>query len=127
MIEESEASSIAYKIVKALMHCHSSNIMHRDIKPENIVFDANGEPKLTDFGFALYQEKKCSWNDTVGSPLYMSPEMLYGKYGQECDVWSLGVVIYFMLTGDYPFEGETIAETNKKISFGSFIMPTHVS
>ena len=52
-LTEKEASEIMYKIVKALNHCHSMNIMHRDLKPENIVFGADGEPKLVDFGFAI--------------------------------------------------------------------------
>jgi calcium-dependent protein kinase len=55
---EKEASEIMYKIVKALNHCHSMNIIHRDIKPENIVFGADGEPKLVDFGFAIQQAKE---------------------------------------------------------------------
>ena len=52
-LTEKEASEIMYKVVKALNHCHSMNIMHRDLKPENIVFGADGEPKLVDFGFAI--------------------------------------------------------------------------
>jgi calcium-dependent protein kinase len=65
--------------------------------------------------------------DTVGSPYYMSPEVLFGKYGKECDVWSLGVVIFQMLTGDYPFDGDTVAEINEKIRKGSFNVPDSVS
>ena len=58
--------------------------------------------------------------DTVGSPYYMSPEVIYGKYGKECDVWSLGVVIYQMLSGEYPFDGPTTADINEKIRMGRF-------
>tara|TARA_B110000285_G_C14850103_1_gene479528 strand:+ start:149 stop:403 length:255 start_codon:yes stop_codon:yes gene_type:complete len=78
--------------------------MHRDLKPENIVFAADGEPKLIDFGFAIQHTGKNDWLDSVGSPLYMSPEALYGKYGKETDVWSMGVVIYHILTGELPFD-----------------------
>jgi len=65
--------------------------------------------------------------DTVGSPYFMAPEVIYGKYGKECDVWSLGVLIYFMLTGKYPFDGETIAEINQKSLIGKFEMPKNIS
>ena len=65
--------------------------------------------------------------DTVGSPYYMSPEVIYGKYGKEVDVWSLGVVIYQMLSGDYPFDGDSVAEINDKIRAGRFDMPKKIS
>jgi serine/threonine protein kinase len=116
-----------YKVMKALNHCHSLNIIHRDIKPENIVFGSDNEPKLVDFGFAIKQGQDNAWMDTVGSPLYMAPEVIYGKYGKECDVWSLGVVIYQMLSGDYPFDGMTVAEINEKIRIGRFEMPKDIS
>ena len=57
-MSEKEASEIIHKILKALLHCHDQNIMHRDLKPENIVFDKDGEPKLTDFGFAIENKQR---------------------------------------------------------------------
>ena len=98
-MSEKQASEIIYKIIKALLHCHDQNIMHRDLKPENIVFAENGEPKLIDFGFAKLHKGNDDWLETCGSPHYISPEALYGRYGKETDVWSMGVVIFQVLTG----------------------------
>ena len=92
---EKKASELVFKIIKALVHCHDQNIIHRDLKPENIVFDQYNEPKLVDFGLAIQNNsKEHTWMDSVGSPYYMAPEMLYGKYGKEVDVWSMGVIIF---------------------------------
>ena len=126
-MEEREASEIMMKIVKALIHCHELNIMHRDLKPENIIFGPDGEPKLTDFGFALEHKKGMTWLECVGSTHFMAPEVLYGKYGKECDVWSLGVIIFQTLTGELPFDGPTDAEVRDKIRFGQFKMPDNLS
>ena len=63
----------------------------------------------------------------MGSPFYMAPEVVYGKYGKECDVWSLGVVIFQMLTGEYPFDGDSTAEINEKIRIGRFKIPDNIS
>ena len=101
--------------------------MHRDLKPENIIFGPDGEPKLTDFGFATEHKKGFSWLEIVGSTHFMAPEVLYGKYGKECDVWSLGVIIYQMLTGELPFNAKTDPEIRDKIRFGQFEMPENIS
>ena len=124
---EKEASQIVYKCIKALNHCHDLNIIHRDLKPENIVFDAEKEPKIIDFGLAIDQPKENCWMDSVGSPYYMAPEMLFGKYGKEVDVWSMGVIIFQLLTGEYPFDGYTPATIAEKIRIGSFDMPKNIS
>jgi serine/threonine protein kinase len=97
------------------------------LKPENIVFDSHGEPKLIDFGLAIDQPKENCWMDTVGSPMYMAPEMIFGKYGKECDVWSMGVIIYNCLTGEYPFDGFTPETIAGKINTGHFEMPKNIS
>ena len=125
---EKKASKIVHKIIRALIHCHDQNIIHRDLKPENIVFDCEDEPKLVDFGLAIQQNsKEYVWMDSVGSPYYMAPEMLYGKYNKEVDVWSMGVIIYQMLTGEYPFDGFRPNDVADKIRVGSFKIPDSVS
>lgn len=120
-INESSAADIMYKLLMALQHVHSSGIIHRDIKPENIMFGADTEVKFIDFGFAVIQDKREL--DVAGTPYYIAPEVLTGVYGKECDIWSLGVVLYQMLTGLMPFDGNTAAEVFGKIKKGKFNIP----
>lgn len=95
---------------------HKKRIVHRDIKPENILFQSKDPKdktiKLTDFGFAqFYDNEKGGMSDTLGSPLYMAPEIIKKvKYDFKVDVWSLGVITYILLTGRPPFSGKTKEE-----------------
>lgn len=82
------------------------------------MFGADGEVKFIDFGFAIIQDKKDL--DVAGTPYYIAPEVLSGKYGKECDIWSLGVVLYQMLTGCMPFDGQSAPEVFSKIKKGAF-------
>ena len=91
---ELEAAIEIRKILRALQHCHSQDVIHRDIKPENIMFGEVGDIKLIDFGFAIKCNNRRATMSVAGTPYYIAPEVLDNYYGKEVDIWSLGVVIY---------------------------------
>jgi len=71
------------------------------------MYGEEGNIKLIDFGFAIISDRKKANLDVAGTPYYIAPEVLTGKYGKQCDVWSLGVVLYQLLTGNMPFDGNS--------------------
>jgi len=108
-LDESEAADLIQKLLLAVNYLHLSGISHRDIKPENVLvggIDDLEYPKLIDFGLSRFIDKKVPFSSNVGTPLFMAPEMRSGKYNQACDIWSLGVTAYFLITGKYPFTGK---------------------
>lgn len=122
VFNESEAATITEKLLCALNHCHNKNIAHRDIKPENILYsskDEHSEVKLIDFGLAKKSTGNSKVYDTiVGTPCYLAPEVLEGTYTNSCDIWSLGVVLHLMLSGNMPFEGNTAEDIYRNIKQG---------
>ena len=101
---ENLAASAINKILRALLHCHKSNVVHRDIKPENIMYDRSGEVKLIDFGLAKQATSSKKLHTIAGTPYYIAPEVLNGSYNRECDIWSVGVLLFVLVTGTYPFD-----------------------
>ena len=109
-MEIREAVRIVADVATAVFYAHRSNIVHRDIKPGNILMDASNQPHLTDFGLASQLDASAlTANGTVvGTPIYMAPEQAAGRFGAAlpaCDQYSLGTVLYELLTGRPPFSG----------------------
>ena len=94
-------------------------MIHRDIKPENVMVTENGRVKLIDFGLSRASRTK-KLTTVTGTPYYISPEVLKGKYHAESDIWSMGVLLYFLVSGLKPFEGDTREELFGKISKSQF-------
>ena len=108
---EEEAKLLVYKMFKVVNYLHCKGIIHRDIKPENFMFEnneENAEFRLIDFGLSIMMNdglERIKENRIIGSPLYIAPEALEGEYGYEGDIWSLGVIMFALLSGKVPFPG----------------------
>eukprot|EP00245_Coleochaete_scutata_P016446 TRINITY_DN7686_c0_g1_i1.p1 TRINITY_DN7686_c0_g1~~TRINITY_DN7686_c0_g1_i1.p1 ORF type:complete len:533 (+),score=103.98 TRINITY_DN7686_c0_g1_i1:233-1831(+) len=107
---ERRAAMLTRIILGVVEQCHSLGVIHRDLKPENFLL-ANSDDdmalKATDFGLSIFFQPGEVFNDVVGSPYYVAPEVLRRKYGPEADVWSAGVIVYILLSGVPPFWAET--------------------
>ena len=112
-----EAAALLAKVADAVQAAHARGVLHRDLKPSNILIDAGGEPHVSDFGLAKRLEAEESVTHTgaiLGTPCYMSPEQAAGSRGDvgpTSDVWSLGTILYQMLTGRPPFQASSPMDT----------------
>ncbi|CAH8576415.1 unnamed protein product [Schistosoma margrebowiei] len=128
---ESEAAKIVYQISSAIAYLHERNIAHRDLKPENLLYTSNENGailKLTDFGFAKEVVTKKSLQTPCYTPYYVPPEILnFERYDKSCDIWSLGIITYILLSGCPPFfsqNGQPISPGMKsKIRAGKYDFP----
>ncbi|NLI91375.1 MAG: Stk1 family PASTA domain-containing Ser/Thr kinase [Peptococcaceae bacterium] len=105
-----KAIHIAYQIGEALAHAHANHIIHRDIKPQNILITLDGKVKVTDFGIARAASASTLTHtgDIVGSVHYLSPEQAKGaQTNEQSDIYSLGIILYEMITGKLPYDGDT--------------------
>ncbi|KAM7273443.1 hypothetical protein ACFE04_028107 [Oxalis oulophora] len=107
---ERAAAAVLRTIVEVVQMCHKQGVMHRDLKPENFLFANKKETsplKAIDFGLSVFFSPGERFNEIVGSPYYMAPEVLRRNYGPEVDVWSAGVILYILICGVPPFWAET--------------------
>ena len=119
MYSEKIVANLIQQIMSAIDYCHKNGICHRDLKPENILFlnkgnELNNPIKIIDFGLSqIIGDKKL--NSKVGTSYYVPPEVLMGEYSQKCDIWSVGIILCILLTGEPPFNGPNNAVIYSKI------------
>ena len=129
MYSEKEAAEIMQQIMSGIEYCHNNGIVHRDIKPENLLYlnkgnEKNNPLKIIDFGLSQTLDIKKILSSKVGTAYYVSPEILAGKYTEKCDIWSAGVILYVLLSGEPPFNGPSDGVIYSKIKKMKFAFPS---
>mmetsp|Transcript_14511 Transcript_14511/g.14121 ORF Transcript_14511/g.14121 Transcript_14511/m.14121 type:complete len:173 (-) Transcript_14511:730-1248(-) len=125
---EKDAALIIKQVLSAIKHLHDKNIAHRDLKPENIIFEDNDtnkmKVKLIDFGLSkILGLNKKEMLTKLGTPYYVSPEVLEGSYNKMCDLWAIGVITFILLSGTPPFNGRSELEIFNKIRCCDYDFP----
>ena len=125
MYSEKDAAIIFQQVMSCIQYCHNQNICHRDLKPENILYlnagsEKNNRIKIIDFGLSQASDRL---KTKVGTAYYVSPEILKGNYTQLCDIWSAGVILYILLSGDPPFNGANDSAIYNKIAEMRYTFP----
>jgi len=112
-----EIASILQKIARAVHHAHQRRVLHRDLKPSNVLLDSEGEPHVADFGLSklIADDERTDSDYIVGAPAFVPPEQIDGQSTVLSDVYGLGTILYWMLTGQRPFEAETLQQTLRKV------------
>jgi tRNA A-37 threonylcarbamoyl transferase component Bud32 len=128
-VSESFARAIFKQLVSAIHYLHCQDIVHRDIKLQNVLLTPDVHIKLIDFGYSVYNDSETKLHVFCGTPSYMAPEIVrrIPYDGKATDVWALGVVLYRILTGYFPFRAATEEELFAKIVTGQFEIPKFVS
>ena len=128
-LNETDCIKIFSQIVDGVAYLHKSHITHRDIKMDNILIDSDNNIKIIDFGFSIHAPPETKLKIFCGTPRYMSPEIISKKeyYGPPSDIWSLGVLLYAMLCGYFPFKGISEMDLYEKIKKGTFTSPEFLS
>lgn len=128
-LEELECKGLFRQLVAAIEYIHSQKVTHRDLKLENLLLENESIIKIIDFGFSTCFSHDKKVKLFCGTPTYMAPEIVSRKEysGPPADIWALGILLYVMLAGCFPFKAPTDRELFKKIEKGIFSIPSHVS
>ncbi|GMR45168.1 hypothetical protein PMAYCL1PPCAC_15363, partial [Pristionchus mayeri] len=129
-LEESEARHFFRQLVQAIAYIHDKGFAHRDLKPENLLLTEDLHLKVIDFGLCAKPSGVFKPLETAcGSPAYAAPELIKGTpyYGNEADIWSMGVLLYALLCGTLPFEDDNMQGLYRKIMRGSYPVPDHLT
>jgi 5'-AMP-activated protein kinase catalytic alpha subunit len=128
-LEEEEAARLFYEVISAVEYIHSIGVAHRDLKPSNILLTNELKIKLADFGLSNMYREGTKLTSPCGSPCYAAPEVIEGRAYEPllADIWSMGVVLYMMLTGYLPYQHKNTHSLYKLILNARYEIPSGVS
>ncbi|XP_049991901.1 sperm motility kinase 2B-like [Alexandromys fortis] len=128
-LQEDEARGIFRQILAGVSYCHELGIVHRDLKPDNIMLDGNGKVKIIDFGLGTQVKPGQRLDRHCGAYSFGAPELFLGKLydGPKIDIWTVGVVLYFMVVGKVPFDAVTVPELRRQVVSGKYTVPSNLS